>query len=37
MDILAERLGLPFEKITKRGGDSWIVTKMESKPNSKSD
>ncbi len=28
MDILAERLGVPFEKITKRGGGSWIVTAM---------
>jgi glycerol-3-phosphate dehydrogenase len=28
MDILAQRLGLPFHKITKRGGDSWIVTEM---------
>jgi len=37
MDILAERLGVPFEKITKRGGDSWIVTEMASRPNSKSD
>ena len=37
MDILAERLGVPFEKITKRGGDSWIVTEMASRPYSKSD
>ena len=29
MDILAERLGVSFDKITKRGGDSWIVTEME--------
>ena len=28
MDILAQRLGLPFHEITKRGGDSWIVTEM---------
>ncbi len=28
MDILSERLKLPFEKITKRGGNSWIVTEM---------
>ena len=28
MDILADRLGLPFHEITKRGGDSWIVTEM---------
>ncbi len=29
MGILAERLGVPFEKITKRGGDSWIVREMD--------
>ncbi len=28
MDILAERLGLPFHQITKRGGNSWIVSEM---------
>lgn len=28
MDILAKRLGLSFHEITKRGGDSWIVTEM---------
>ncbi len=28
MDILAKRLSLPFHKITKRGGNSWIVTEM---------
>jgi glycerol-3-phosphate dehydrogenase len=31
MDILAQRLGRSFHEITKRGGDSWIVTKMENK------
>jgi glycerol-3-phosphate dehydrogenase len=29
MDILSKRLGMPFEEITKRGGDSWVVRKME--------
>jgi len=29
MDILAERLGVSFDKITKRGGDSWIVREMD--------
>ena len=29
MDILAKRLDLPMEKITKRGGDSWIVQPMD--------
>lgn len=28
MHLLAERLGRPFHEITKRGGDSWIVTEM---------
>ena len=28
MDILAKRLGLSFHEITKRGGESWIVTQM---------
>ncbi len=28
MDILAKRLGIPFHGVTKRGGDSWIVTEM---------
>jgi glycerol-3-phosphate dehydrogenase len=37
MDILAERLGVPFDKITKRGGDSWIVREMENKQHPKSD
>ena len=31
MDILAERLGVTFDRITKRGGDSWIVTEMSNK------
>ena len=35
MDILAERLGVSFDKITKRGGDSWIVTEMENKQHPK--
>lgn len=29
MEILAERLGREFHEITKRGGESWIVRKME--------
>ncbi len=29
MDILAERLGVSFDKVTKRGGDSWIVREMD--------
>jgi glycerol-3-phosphate dehydrogenase len=29
MDILARRMDLPIEKITKRGGDSWIVQPMD--------
>lgn len=29
MDILSKRLDKPFEDITKRGGDSWIVRKMD--------
>lgn len=37
MDILAERLGVTFDKITKRGGDSWIVTEMDNRQHSKSD
>lgn len=28
MDILSKRLNIPFSDVTKRGGDSWIVTKM---------
>ena len=28
MHLLAERLGQPFHEITKRGGDSWMVTEM---------
>ena len=28
MDILADRLGLPFTQITKRGGNSWLVSEM---------
>ena len=28
MDILSNRTGLPFHKITKRGGGSWVVTEM---------
>lgn len=28
MDILSNRTGRPFDKITKRGRDSWVVTKM---------
>ncbi|MBU0544556.1 MAG: NAD(P)/FAD-dependent oxidoreductase [Proteobacteria bacterium] len=28
MDILSKRLDKPFEEITKRGGDSWVVRKM---------
>ncbi len=31
MDILAQRLGVSFDQITKRGGDSWIVMDMENK------
>jgi glycerol-3-phosphate dehydrogenase len=37
MDILAERLGVPFDKITKRGGDSWIVREMKNRQHPKSD
>jgi glycerol-3-phosphate dehydrogenase len=29
MEILAERLGVPFDAVTKRGGSSWIVTPMD--------
>ena len=29
MEILAERLGREFQDITKRGGESWIVRKMD--------
>ncbi len=29
MEILSSRLNLPFEKLTKRGGGSWIVAPME--------
>jgi glycerol-3-phosphate dehydrogenase len=36
MDILAQRLGVPFDKITKRGGDSWIVLDMANKQHPKS-
>lgn len=28
MEILAKRQGRPYHEITKRGGDSWIVTEM---------
>lgn len=28
MHLLAERLGQPFQEITKRGGDSWMVTEI---------
>ena len=28
MHLLAARLGRPFHEITKRGGDSWLVTEM---------
>jgi glycerol-3-phosphate dehydrogenase len=28
MHLLAGRLGRPFHEITKRGGDSWMVTEM---------
>jgi len=28
MKLLAERAGVPIEEITKRGGDSWMVTEM---------
>jgi len=37
MDILAERLGVPFDKVTKRGGDSWIVREMENKQHPKTE
>jgi len=37
MDILAQRLGRSFHEITKRGGDSWIVTKMENKQHPKTE
>jgi glycerol-3-phosphate dehydrogenase len=37
MDILAERLGLPFHEITKRGGDSWIVTEMNNSKGGRAD
>ncbi len=29
MDILSERLEVPLEEVTKRGGDSWMVTPMQ--------
>ncbi len=32
MDILAKRLGRPFEAVTKRGNGSWIVARMEDAP-----
>jgi len=32
MDILAARTGQPFERITKRGGDSWIVIPRDDSP-----
>jgi glycerol-3-phosphate dehydrogenase len=28
MDILSQRLNVPFERVTKRGGDSWVVAEM---------
>jgi hypothetical protein len=28
MRLLAERGGVPIHEVTKRGGDSWMVTKM---------
>ena len=37
MEILAERLGVTFDKITKRGGDSWIVTEMKNKQHPKTE
>jgi glycerol-3-phosphate dehydrogenase len=37
MDILAQRLGVPFDQITKRGGNSWIVLNMANKQHPKSD
>ncbi len=29
MDILSKRLEIPVEKVTKRGGDSWVVLPMD--------
>ena len=28
MEMLSERLGIPFHAVTKRGGDSWLVIPM---------
>jgi glycerol-3-phosphate dehydrogenase len=36
MDILAKRLDLSFHEITKRGGESWMVTEMNNSRETKS-
>jgi hypothetical protein len=28
MEMLSERLDIPFHAVTKRGGDSWVVIPM---------